>query len=456
MKIESLKLKIFVFILVSVVITSCYEETAITVNSVFDITYVNGDQSVPVGIKISNKTEGADQYEWTFEGGNVTSSTEKNPRTIIYNEAGTYKIVLKASNIDGEEDVFEKEITVLEAIDINFSIAVIENSFSPVTVKITNETVGNDLTYVWSFEGGVPATSSKKTPDNITFTSVGMHQIQLKVSNGFETLEKTQTIEVLPPLLVDFDWELDTFDDDSQAPVNITLTNKSVSATSFLWTFTGGSPTTSTVENPKVLFSTPGEHTIKLEASNGKETKSFSTTITILPDTNLRIFEDVQLGINIAHNTNSIGAFFSSELRKTLTANEVTATNGSIIDLAFLGLNNTFSFNKFVSPTEVNTNGFVAIPNASKTKYINSIENCNCGISFSEAQFNAMINDQPLQSLTLTETPEGLLHFDNTTVPRIVLFQTQDGRKGAIKIKQFVEGDNNSHIICDIKIQKLP
>ncbi len=456
MKTLSLKFNFFVFVFAVFLVTSCYEETAIVVKSSFDVTFVNGDQSVPVGIKVSNTTEGGDEYEWTFEGGNITTSSEKNPQTVIYNEPGTYTIALKATNVDGEEDVFEKEITVLEAINIDFSSEVIENNFSPVIVKINNETVGNNLTYSWSFEGGTPATSTARNPENIKFTSVGIHQIKLEVSNGFETLEQTKTIEVLPGLEVDFDWDIAAFDDDEQAPVNITLNNKSTSALTYLWTFSGGNPTTSTEEHPSVVFTTPGTHSITLEASNGKETKSRTRTITVLPDTKLRIFEDVQLGINIAHNTNAIGAFFSSELRKTLTANEVTVDNGSKIDLVFLGLSSAFSFNKFVSPTEADTNGFVTIPNASKTKYINTIENCNCGVRFSVAQFDAMSNDQPLQNLTLTETPEGLLHFDDANVPRIVLFQTEDGRKGAIKIKQFVANDTNSYISCDIKIQKLP
>ncbi|SNR14556.1 PKD domain-containing protein [Tenacibaculum jejuense] len=456
MKTTSLKLKFSVFILLSILLVSCYKETAITVNSSFDVSYVNGDKSVPVAIKVSNKTEGADQFEWTFEGGNITASSERNPQTIIYNEPGTYTITLKATNVDGEEDIFEKQIAVLEAIDINFSTNIIENNFSPVTVEINNQTIGDNLTYEWTFERGLPNSSSERNPQNIVFREVGEHTIQVKVSNGFETVEKTKTIEVLPELKVDFDWELDRFDDDAQAPVNITLNNKSTSALTYSWTFTGGIPATSTEENPKVLFSSPGTHAIKLEASNGKETKTETKLITVIPNTNLRTFENIELGINIAHNTNTKGAFFSSELRKTLKANEVTAENGSKIDIAFLGLNSSFSFNKFISPTEVATNGFVAIPNATETKIINSLENCNCGINFSESQFDTMVNDQPLQNLTITTTSQGSLHFDATTIPRIVLFQTEDGRKGAIKIKEFVANGNDSYMVCDIKIQKLP
>jgi len=48
----------------------------------------------------------------------------------------------------------------------------------------------------------------------------------------------------------------------------------------------------------------------------------------------------------------------------------------------------------------------------------------------------------------------GWHNFDNSVVPRIVLFQTRDGRKGAIKIKQFVQNGAASYIVADIKVQK--
>ena len=73
---------------------------------------------------------------------------------------------------------------------------------------------------------------------------------------------------------------------------------------------------------------------------------------------------------------------------------------------------------------------------------------------FSETDFDTMQNDIPLQSLSITHSPIGAQPF-NSSLPRIVLFKTADNRKGAIKIKQFVdEGTEKSYILCDIKVQK--
>lgn len=107
-----------------------------------------------------------------------------------------------------------------------------------------------------------------------------------------------------------------------------------------------------------------------------------------------------------------------------------------------------------MSPDEVSTNGFVAIPNATHTKFINSQEICGCSASLTVPEFDNMTDDKLLDALTITETPNGLLQFDSSVVPRIVLFETEDGRKGAIKIKGYVDDGASSYIICNIKVQK--
>jgi hypothetical protein len=44
--------------------------------------------------------------------------------------------------------------------------------------------------------------------------------------------------------------------------------------------------------------------------------------------------------------------------------------------------------------------------------------------------------------------------FIANPVPRIVLFETADGRKGAVKIKAFVSEQMQSYVLTDIKFQK--
>lgn len=450
------KTNLYFTIILAVFLTvlSCYQETATPVAASFSTAFVNADESVPVQIAITNQSTGADTFEWTFEGAEPANSKDENPGTIVYNIAGTYTLKLTASNVDGSRDTIEKEITVVDGVSILFSTEIIDSNYSPVEVILTNATDGVGLTYLWTFEGGTPASSTAQHPPNVIFESPGDHKITLEVSNGFESFSENTTITVAPAIEAIFDWEVAFLDDDYQAPVTITMTNSSISATSYNWIFPTGTPSTSIETTPTATFTTPGTHTIELEADNGKKTHTLTKEITIHPDTNIKTFPNIELAINNAHNTNVKGAFFSTKLRKVFTADQVNSENGADIDIAFFGLNSSFSFNKFVSPDQVDSNGLIAIPNATPTKFINSQEICGCGISISVAQFDRITDDTLLDTLTITETSNGLLAFDSSVLPRIVLFETHEGRKGVIKIKGYVTDGVASYVICDIKVQK--
>lgn len=435
-------------------LTGCYQETAIPVKASFSTTFINADESVPVQVGISNKSEGADTFEWTFAGAAPSSSTDENPGNILYDSPGSYTVQLTASNIDGSTDTVEKEIMVVDNISIDFSTKIIESNYPPVEVVLTNNTNGEGLTYLWTFEGGLPTTSTEQYPGNIIFETSGDHLITLEVSNGFESFSKTEIITVTSDIEAIFDWEVDFFDDDYQAPVSITMSNSSINATSYSWTFPNGTPNVSAAETPTVTFHGPGTYTISLEADNGKRVHTVTKEITVHPDTNIRTFFNIELAINSAHNTNDKGAFFSTTLRKVFKADEVNAENGAAIDIAFFGLDNSFGFNRFLSPDEVGTNGFVAIPNATHTKFINSQEICGCSASLTATEFDSMVDDDLLTALTITETPNGLLQFDSGLLPRVILFETQDGRKGAIKIKDYIANGTASYLVCDVKVQK--
>lgn len=442
-------LLLFLFI----VITSCYQETSTAVEGDFTTSYANEDESIPVIIKIDSKITGADTYEWTFEGGSPSTSALKSPGEILYDKQGTYTIKLRATNVDGESKEISKTIVIKEGINIQFTHEIIKSNYSPVEVILTNTTLGEGLTFKWEFQDGVPADFTGKTPPNIVFTTPGDHTITLTVSNGFESEKQIHTVSVAPYLVSLFSYDPKFENDDYEAPVTISFINKSISATNYKWTFQGGNPATSTEENPTVVFTSVGTHEVILEASNDKTSQIFKSDITVQPDTNLRILNNIKLGINAAHNNNNIGAMFSTITRQVYKANEINADNSSLIDIAFLGLNGNFTYNKFISPDQVNDYGFLALQNAQSTIFVNSQNLCNCGLNFTEAQFDAMVNDTPIKSLNINYSAAGAQEF-GFTYPRIILFKTQDGRKGAIKIKEMVKNGTSSYILCDIKVQK--
>ncbi len=432
------------------ILTACQKEQVSEIN--IDVTYTTADSnfSIPAKVKFINNTTGATKYEWTFEGGEPAASTKKDPGVITFHTKGVHKVTLTASDRDNKK-VKEWMITVDSAIKVNFDTAVILNNYSPVTVHVTNKTLGC-TSYTWTFEGGTPANSTLQNPPDVTFTTVGNHKITLTVNSAIGKFTATKTITVLPALQADFNILPSFEDEDYEASLTATLENKTISGVNYTWSCTGATISNVNAQSPTIYFTTEGTYNVTLKAENGKDTKTITKPIIVKPNTNLRTHKDIKLGINPARST--IGSFYSTKLRKIFKQGDNIDTAGKWIDIVYFGLNKNFTYNKFISPDSVSGYNFNAIPLASATKFINSQELCGCGVSFTITDFDNMVNDMPLRSLTINPTASGWKQFTNAVIPRIILFQTKDGRKGAIKVKQFVPDENNSYIIVDIKIQK--
>lgn len=432
---------------------SCTKEEAVPVTVDFEMEIFKEDYSIPVQVLLINKSQGADTYEWKFTGAVPETSTSKNPSFITYNQKGIYKVELTASNRDGSQDYKSLDIQIDDPVRVDFSIDNVVDNFSPAKFKLKNLSYGAN-TYSWTFEGGTPSKSDLKDPDSITFAEPGLHTITLEVGNGRESYTLQKSISVAPYLQAGFDFEVVLEDDDFEIPVKTKFINTSVSATSYQWTFEGAEPNTSNDPNPEVIFTSKGTHNITLTATNGKETKSFSKQITVTQNTNLRSLTNIKLGINTAHNSSIIGGFYNLNARQVFTAADLLTTPNANIDLVFFGLSSDFSRNKFVSPDNLQGTTFSVLEHAKKTIFINSQELCSCSASLSASQFDNMQDDTLIKNLIIEETPGGLQAFNAEEVSRVVLFQTQEGKKGAIKIKAYQKEGNNSYIFVDIKVQK--
>lgn len=448
------RINVFIVLTMLLALQSCIKEEALPVTADFELEVFNNDFSVPVEVLIFNATKGAENYLWTFEGAIPRTSTQRNPGIITYNAKGQYTISLTATNDDGSTDTLSRTLSIEDPISIDFSVSPEVDFFSPSVLNISNTTQGATA-FLWTFEDGIPATSTAENPRGIVFTRPGRHSITLEARNVAETQTLTQNIEIAPLLIPDFDVAINFEDDDQQAPVTVQLSNTSTSATSFSWEFTGATTASSTLENPTVTFNEAGLQSMRLTATNGKETQTLTKTIEVFEDTNLRVLSGIQLGINTAHSNNTIGAAYALNLRRVFSEEDINADNAAEIDFFFFGLNNRFTRNIIVAPNNLENTTFTAIPNAKNTQIINNLENCNCGISITNAQFEAMENDALLTTFNVNPTEGGSLPFDGLQVPRFVIFQTADGRKGVMRITRFVDDSTNAFIEVDIKVQKV-
>ena len=406
--------------------------------------------TVPVKVAFTNNTSGADSFKWVFPGGDPAESNKRDPGTVVFSKAGDYTVTLEAWNTD-ERKSQQFTLHLDSSVQIGFDTTVAVNYFAPVQVTITNRTIGAS-SYNWTFQGGTPSSSTQPNPPVVQFDSAGTHTITLQVSNGRQTFTLTKTVTVLPALSASFTVVPSSDNDDYQAPMNAILHNTTISRLHTQWSCPGATIGSPTADSSSILFPTPGSYTVTLTTGNDKNSQSVTQTITVLPNTNLRTLTNVQLGINTAQST--VGCLYSTRLRKVFTKNDQPDTAGKWIDIVFFGLNSSFTYNKFITPDSAQNYTFTAIPQVSPTVFINAQEQCGCGIAMSATDFDNMTNDGPLQGLNINGTSGDWHNFDNSAVPRIVLFQAHDGRKGAIKIRQFVQNGTNSYIIADIKVQK--
>jgi PKD repeat protein len=443
---------LFIFFIAFIAVGCNRKEVKTVLDVKFKYTILNNNYSVPVLIQFENNTTGATNFKWTFEGGSPTEYTQKEPGIIQFNKPGSIKVTLEAWN-STEKKTVDSIIILDSAVKANFEPIVVINDFAPAEFNMNNISAGATL-FNWQFPASSTITTSNtRTPATVKYDNPGIYTIQLEVKNAKgvkDTISKKVTVR--PGLSADFEMIPSFDDDDMEAPLTATLSNHTISATSHQWTCSGAIFANANDSSTSVTFNNSGTYAVQYVASNGKQTQTVSKTIVVKPNTFLRTFQNVHLGINTAQNT--IGCYFSTKLRAVFKPTEVNTTNGSLIDIAFFGLSESFSLNKFISPDSVTNWTFSTIPNATHTIWVNKQETCSCNLSFTESDFNALANGNALIPLNIVETVGGMASFNNTVIPRIILFKNSGGKKGVIKLKQLVNAGQQSYVIVDIKVQK--
>lgn len=217
----------------------------------------------------------------------------------------------------------------------------------------------------------------------------------------------------------------------------IEITNNSTGAAVYTWTLSeGASILTSALENPgEITVDKAGDLTIVLVARNGSEEDEMTKVVAVTGYSAIVTYTDVEFALDAGNAT--YGRLFSFETGEIYLDNEITATNGPLMHLAFGSLDNTMYY--FESPSVVAYN----VPGATVTK----VNNYQVTPDITTVEFDAMTDDRDLSGLTIVETEES---FGNANIPGTVLFEISTGRKGVIKTKSV----NASRLLADIKVQK--
>jgi Zn-dependent metalloprotease len=161
------------------------------------------------------------------------------------------------------------------------------------SVTFTDLSTNTPETWAWTFAGGTPGTSSTQNP-TITYNTAGTYAVTLIASNacGSDTETKVDYITVEPacvPPVADFSASATTITEGD----SVTFTDLSTNTPdTWAWTFAGGTPGTSSAQNPTITYNTAGTYAVTLIAGNacGSDTQTKVDYITVNPISTTEIF----------------------------------------------------------------------------------------------------------------------------------------------------------------------
>ena len=441
--------RIILVSLLSLLLSSCLKETAIPISSSFSIE-VAEDKTSPVIVQLKNESYGADEYEWTFEGGSPSSSREKQPGSVTFTEPGEHKILLRVKNAV-EEKVSEQTIRVDSALSLNFDYEIAINDIAPAVVSLRNLSKGGSH-YEWTFEGGAPSSSPSAYPSVVTFKDGGEHKIHLRVFNGSRYEEFSKTFTLQAPMHADFSYAPSAVDQDWEAPLTLFTKNLTTSGLTYEWQCAGATVHQAEAESTTIRFERAGNYKLTLLARNGKEEQRIEKILTIKPNSGIIAQSDLKLGINEAKNT--IGCFYSAYAGGVVTSKHIAdAQLGNKVDFGFFALNSAFNYCYFFAPNEAAASSFPPIAGARGASFVHQL--ASYGITLSDADFESIklaTNFNRFQQWRET-SPK---HFDKNNSPHFVLLHTADGRRGIVRVKRYVFAGAASYILADIKLEKRP
>ena len=435
--------------LLIILFSSCLHEQSVPIASSFSIE-VAEDKTSPVVVQLKNESYGADEYEWTFEGGLPSSSREKQPGSVTFTEPGEHKIRLRVKNAV-EEKVSEQTIRVDSALSLNFDYEIAINGIAPAVVSLRNLSKGGRH-YEWTFEGGEPSSSTSAYPSAVTFKDGGEHKIRLRVFNGsrYEELSKTFTLQA--PMHADFSYTPSAVDQDWEAPLTLITKNLTTSGLTYEWQCAGATVHQTEAESTSVRFERAGNYKLTLLARNGKEEQRIEKTLTIKPNSGIIEQSDLKLGINEAKNT--IGCFYSAYAGGVVTSKHIADVQlGDKVDFGFFALNSAFNYCYFFAPNEAAASSFPPIAGARGASFVH--QPASYGITLSDADFESIKQATDFNRFQhWRETSPA--HFDKNSSPHFVLLRTADGRRGILRVKRYVSAGAASYILADIKLEKRP
>ncbi|AGC78621.1 CHU large protein [Nonlabens dokdonensis DSW-6] len=252
-------------------------------------------------------------YTWDYGDGTtpieVPSPTPLNG-VHTYTTPGTYTVTLSTNSACGMDSV-SNQICIENPIVPDFVFDTIEGCF-PVQVSTTNNTITSDacspLVYQWNVSyqdiycGSLPEVWSFTNGTNINspepsfeFITPGVYTLQSTISGSScgDVVSTPQDIVVKQPPIVTINPINDICNNAGSNLISFTAAVDNcaplTSSSSYLWSFPGGVPSSSTDPNPlNIAYNAPGTYFIDLTVDNEcGPTTANTVSFTIHPETSI-------------------------------------------------------------------------------------------------------------------------------------------------------------------------
>ena len=208
---------------------------------------------------------------WSWDFGDGSTSSAQNP---VYSYATTGLKTVALHAYMSENGTITNTITKTNYINVTAApppAPVADFTGTPTTVSLGTTVQFNDTSAYsptsWSWNFGDSGGSSLQNPTHL-YTSIGVYNVSLTATNaqGSSTATKTNYINVtaLAPPVASFTSNVTS--GGIPLPVQFTDTTSNT-PTSWLWTF-GDTGATSTSQNPSHTFTTAGNWSVSLKATN--------------------------------------------------------------------------------------------------------------------------------------------------------------------------------------------
>lgn len=339
----------------------------------------------PLTVQFTDASSGTPTaWAWDFDNDGSVDSNERNPLH-TYTTPGTYTVRLVAGNATSQGESIKTDVVrAIGPVAPEFS-ATPTSGTAPLTVQFTDLSTEQPTAWSWDFgDGSTPATGQNPMH---TYTTAGTYTVSLTATNeaGAQTITKPGLVQVFEPVVAGFTLTPSS----GVVPLAVTFTNMSTGATSYVWDFGDGSPT-STNPNPVHSYTSSGTFDVTLTATGPGGVDTVTQTGAVMG------FGMVNASFTISANSAYTNQTISLNASASTPMGQITSYewdfDGNFGTIEAMGVT--------VGPISVGTN----FPTSSQTGYTIRLRvTAPGGTSIASRPFTSVAASETLNNLAATE-----------------------------------------------------